>query len=42
MLPAEAFAHLLETQFDPKRLASMREFFPEAVDEFAKILKELL
>lgn len=40
-LPAEAFAHMFEAEFDPQKRTLMKEFFPSALPEFLRIMKEL-
>lgn len=37
----EAFAHMFECQFDKVRYKQMQKYFPSALKEFEKILKEL-
>lgn len=41
-VPVEAFAHLYEAQFSPNKYALWKQFFPNAVIEFEKLLQEVI
>ena len=40
-LERETFAHMFEALFDEKKYALLQEFFPNALDEFIKMLEEI-
>lgn len=40
-ITAEAFAHMFEAEFDQKRYAEMKKYFPESLKYFEKQLKEV-
>lgn len=41
-LERETFAHMFEALFDEKKYALLQEFFPNALDEFIKMLEEII
>ena len=41
-VPVEAFAHLYEAQFSPNKYALWKQYFPNAVIEFEKLLQEVI